>query len=461
MRSFHNRLYQKTITEQLANNFMKRFFFLLLMVSLGVSAQTASAQQKLQLSLGDAVRLSFDKSKSLHASLMKVQYADAKAGEAGAILLPSVKFNGGYTKLSDIPAAQFSLPILPAPITLSPSIVNNFSARVTLQQPLFTGFKLQRSVDIADYAAQATQKEFDRDKSDLTFNVKSAYWNLAKALELEKVVDENVGQVKVHLKDVQSWLAQGLITNNEVLKVQVQLSDVQLRQIDARNNVQLAKIMLNNVIGLPLDTDTQLTTNILHEHKIFDALMALIKQAHERRAEIKSMEYRVQASDAAVSLAQSGWWPQLYLVGNYVTARPNQRIFPTQDVFKDTWDVGVAVSVDLWNWGTTVRQTDQARAQHEQTKDGLGQLRDAVALEVTRDYLNLARAKERISVAEQGVRQAEENYRVTSGKFKQGLALNSDLLDSEVALLQAKTNYTQSIVDYELAEASLERSIGE
>ncbi|MCX6132754.1 MAG: TolC family protein [Ignavibacteriales bacterium] len=440
---------------------MKRFLHLLLTLSLFAGAQTGSAQQKLQLSLDDAVRLSFDKSKSLHASLMKVQYADAKAGEVGTILLPSVKFNGGYTKLSDIPAAQFSLPSLPAPITLSPSISNNFNARVTVQQPLFTGYKFQRSVDIADFAAQATQKEFDSDKSSLTFNVKSAYWNLAKSFELQKVVDENVDQVKAHLKDVQNWLSQGLITNNEVLKVQVQLSDVRLRQIDAHNNVQLARIMLNNVIGLPLDSDVQLTTDLMHEHRVFDALPALINQAHERRPEIKSMQYRVQASDAAVSLAQSGWWPQLYLVGNYVTARPNQRIFPTQDVFKDTWDVGVSVSLDLWNWGTTVRQTDQAKAQLEQTRDGLGQLRDAVALEVTRDYLNLARARERISVAEQGVRQAEENYRVTSGKFKQGLALNTDLLDSEVALLQAKTNYAQAVADYELAEASLERSIGE
>jgi outer membrane protein TolC len=433
----------------------------LFIVLLGLVIQNGIAQQKIELSLDDAVRLSFDKSKSLHASLMKVQYADAKAGETGTLMLPSLKFNGGFTKLSDIPAAQVSLPIFPTPITLSPSIVNNYSARVTLQQPIFTGFRLQRSVDIADYTVQATQKEYDRDKSDLTFNVKTAYWNLAKSLELLNVVNENVEQVKAHLKDVQSWQGQGLITNNEVLKVQVQLSDVQLRQIDARNNVQLARIALNNVIGLPLDANIQLTTDISHEHRVFSDLNTLIRQAQERRSEIKSLQYRVQASDAAVSLAQSSWWPQLYLVGNYVTARPNQRIFPSQDVFKDTWDVGISVSLDLWNWGTTLRQTDQARAQLEQVKDGLGQLQDVVALEVTRDYLNLGRARERISVAENGVKQAEENYRVTSGKFKQGLALNTDLLDAEVALLQAKTNYTQATTDYEMAEASLERSSGE
>lgn len=439
---------------------MKRSIVLSLLI-MSVVVESVIAQQRLDLSLADALTLGFEKSKALHASLMKVRYADAKASEAGTILLPSVKFTGGYTKLSDIPAAQVLFPTSPVPITLSPSVTNNYTARVTVQQPLFTGFKLQRSVDIAEYAAQATAKEYDRDKSDLAYNIKNAYWSLAKALELQKVVDENVEQVKVHLKDVQNLQTQGMTTINEVLKVQVQLSDVQLRQIDVQSNVQVARIVLNNVIGLPLDTDMHLTTSIIHEHTAFNDLPTLIRQAAERRPEIKSMQYRVQAGDAAVSLAQSSWWPQMYVVGNYVSARPNQRLFPTQDIFKDTWDVGVSVSFDLWNWGSTIRQTDQAKAQVEQIRDGLGQLQDGVALEVTRDYLNLHRAGERIRVAEQGVKQADENYRVTSAKFKQGLASNTDLLDSEVALLQAKTSYTQALTDYELAEAGLERSIGE
>jgi len=151
----------------------------------------------------------------------------------------------------------------------------------------------------------------------------------------------------------------------------------------------------------------------------------------------------------------------VYLVGDYYYARPNQRILPTQDLFKDTWDVGVSVSLNIWNWGTTVHQTDQAEAQLQQAKDARSLLADGVALEVTRNYLNLNQAKERISVAQKEVEQAEENYRITDERFKEGLALNSDLLDAEVALLQAHTNYTQAQVDFEVAEASLEQAIGE
>lgn len=433
-----------------------------LFIAVNLAFTVASfAQQTLPITLEEAIQIGIEKSKGLHASLMKVQYTDSKSSEASAMLLPTVRFNGSYTRLSEIPPAQVQFPGAPQPITISPSVFNNYNLRVSVQQPVFTGFKLQRNSDIAEYTAQATQKEYDKDRSELIFSIKNAYWGLSKALELQKVVDENVEQIKAHVKDVQNWQAQGMSTTNDVLKVQVQLSEAQLRQIDMNNNVQLAKISLNSLIGLPLETDVRPKSSIKYEPRKFADLNTLVKQAYERRPELQSMEYRVKAGDAAVSLAQSNWFPQVFVSGNYYSSRPNQRFFPTQDEFKDTWDVNLGVSFDIWNWGTTIHQTDQAKAQLSQAEDGLAQLRDGVLLDVTRNYLSLLRAKERITVAEQGVKQAEENYRGTNAKFKQGLALNSELLDAEVALLQAKTNYTQSLVDFQLAEGSLERAIGE
>jgi outer membrane protein TolC len=420
-----------------------------------------SAQQTASVTLDEAIQIGLQKSRALHSSQMNVQYAESKSSEANALLLPSVKFNGAYTRLSDVPASEISIPFLPQPITLSPSVLNNYNLKLTVQQPLFTGFKLQSNADIADYTAKATQKDYKKDKNDLIFNIKNTYWSLSQAIAMQTVVDENVEQMKEHLKEVQAWLEQGMITTNEVLKVQVQLSDATLRQIDMRNNVQLTRIGFNNLLGLPLDTELQPVTTLKREPRKFGDLSVLLRQAREQRPELKSMALKVKAGNAVVSIAQSNWYPQIYLVGNYYSSRPNQRFFPTQDAFKETWDVGVAMSFDVWNWDATVHQTEQAKAQLSQAEDGLAQLKDAVTLDVTRNYLNLRRAKERMVVAEQGVNQAEENYRVVNEKFKQGSSLNTDLLDAEVALLQAKTNYTQSLVDFELAEAGLERAIGE
>jgi len=256
-------------------------------------------------------------------------------------------------------------------------------------------------------------------------------------------------------------MEQGMATTNDVLKVQVQLSDAQLRQIEMNNNVRLAMIGLNNVIGISLQTQITLTSDIRHDApRSFAELDPLIVQALEKRPELNAMAFRVKVAESGVTAAKSGWWPQVFLAANYNYNRPNQRIQPTQDLFKDTWDVTLGVSLDIWNWGKTLHQTDQAAAQYEEAKDGLAQMKDGVTLEVTQAFLILDQSKERTGVAEQGVKQAEENYRVTNHRFKEGLAQTSDLLDAEVALLQAKTNYTQALVDYELAEARLTRAIG-
>ena len=122
--------------------------------------------------------------------------------------------------------------------------------------------------------------------------------------------------------------------------------------------------------------------------------------------------------------------------------------------------MSVGLSWDIWNWLSTSDQTKQAEAQLEQVKDGYKSLKDGINLEVTQYYLNLLKAKEKVLASEQSVHQAEENYRVTNETFKNGLALNSDLLDAEFALLQAKTNHIQALADYELAKAGLEKSIG-
>lgn len=422
------------------------------------------------LTLQQAIDIGLENSKALHSSQMKVQMATSKSSEVHAMRLPSLKLSGAYTRLSDVPPFEATIPanafgpgFPPNQLSfpLSPTILNNYNARITLQQPIFTGFKLDKTAEMADYSAQSTSEEYNKDKSELIFSIKQSYWNLFKAMEFKKVVDENVEQVQAHLNDIQNMMKQGMVTKNEVLKVEVQLSNVKLLQIEANNNVRLAMIALNSIIGQPLSTEIQITSTP-HEHIVEDNqdVNTLVQTALENRPEMKAMKLRVAAADAGIIAAKSGWFPQIYLVGNYYYARPNQRYVPAQDLFKDSWDISISASFDIWNWGTTIHQTQQAQAQYEQAKDGLGLLEDGITLEVTQSYLNRNQAQEKIGVAKQAVGQAEENYRVTNEKFKLGLALNSDLIDAEVALLQAKMNLTQALVDYELAQAKLEKSLG-
>jgi outer membrane protein TolC len=418
------------------------------------------AQDVKKLSIEESVQIGLENSHSLHSSKEKVKNAQSRLSELKTNLLPSLKFSGIYTRLSPIEPFILSVPTL-GTFDLTSNIVNNYSAKLTLQQPLFTGFKLLSSVDMADYNAQAQKQDYTKDEHDLIYNIKNAYWILYKSNRLKTVVDENVNQIKAHLEDVNNMFNQGLATKNDVLKVEVQLGDVQIKQIDANNNVRLSMISLDNVMGLPLSTQIEPVEKINSKIETLNTLDIYLDKAYQYRPELLGMDFRIKAGESGVTLAKSGWWPQLFLVGDYLSARPNQRIFPTTDNFTDTWDVSLSVSWDLWNWGVTGHQTDQAQTQVEQAKDSYKIAKDNITLEVTQTYLNILQSKEKMIVADNNVTQAEENYRVTDEKFKNGLTLNSELLDAEVALLTAKTNFVQSQVDYELAKAQLEKSSGE
>jgi len=93
-------------------------------------------------------------------------------------------------------------------------------------------------------------------------------------------------------------------------------------------------------------------------------------------------------------------------------------------------------------------------------EEGFGQLQDGITLEVTQSVLALHEAQEKVAATRENVAQAEENYRVTNEKFKQGMATNTDLLDANTMWTQAKMEYVQALADHHVAEAKLEKAMG-
>jgi len=435
---------------------VKYFFIILFAFSF---AGFLNAQEKLSLTVENAIENGLKNSKMLNSSLAKFKFSEAKLKEVNASRLPSLKLGAVYTRLSEVDPFTLTTPL--GSYEISPSLVNSYRMKLSLAQPLFTGFKLSSSSDIAEYSANASNEDYNKDKNELIFNVRNAYWSLFKAVQIKKVFDENVTQVNAHLTDAQNLLDQGMLTNNDVLKIEVQYNDALLRQVDANNNLKLAMINLNSIMSIPLNTEIEIVSSMNRKTEEYDELSSLINQAFEKRAEVKSINYRIKASESGVTLAQSNWYPQIFLFSNLYYERPNSRVFPTVDIYKETWDAGVTLSWDVWNWLSTSYQTQQAEANLIQTQEGYKILKDAIALEVTQNYLAVNQNKMKIDISETGVKQAEENMRITTERFKQGVAMSSEVIDADVALLQAKTNYTYALVDYELAKAKLNKSLGE
>jgi outer membrane protein TolC len=426
------------------------------------------AQQTAQpVRLADCISQALGRNPALQISQAKVQSAEARSSEAKTSLLPQLKFTGRAAELS--PIDPFGIKLGP-PVNLSmilfPSITENYSMRLSLQQPLFTGFKLKKNLEMAELNATATREELTRDQQDLVLNVITAYWNFYRAIKVEEVFRQSLDQMSEHLKDARNLLQQGMATDADVMKVQVQLSDVKVKQLEARNAIRLTSMALNSLMRNTLETEIIPSDTPAVSQSAFDALLhenlpILQTHAMEHRPELKSMQLRRDMNSAGVTAAEGGWYPQVFLAANYDYARPNQRIIPPKDQWNGTWDVGVTLQWNIWDWYATGHQTAQAEAALRQSEAGIVQLNDAVALDVAQQYFNAQTEKDKVEVAHEGMEQAQESNRMTSEKFKNGVASNTDMLDAETALLQAKLTHTQAVVEFTLAIARLKKAVGD
>ena len=418
------------------------------------------AQEKI-LTLKESLEIGLQNSKDLKISKSKLNYADSKLSEINSQFLPQFKLFGNYTRVSDnIPPFEVTMPFSPNPIRISEPILNNYTFKFGFSQPLFTGFKLLSLRSSAKLNRSASEQDYSKEGNEAAFNIYNAYWSYYKADEINKVIAQSLKQMEEHLKDTKSFYENGLVSKNDLLKLEVQYSNTKLILIEAENNLELAQVAFNKALGIDLNSNTKVAAG--EQSAIIDRyeLPDIVNEAVNNRKELKSLAYRVDASKEGVSAANSNWFPSLYLTGNYYYSNPNPRFQPAKDVFNSNWDLGVTLSWEVWNWGLTSSQVSQAEQFKIQLETNLDQLKENIQMEVYANYLNLNKNVAKVNVSKETLNQTIENYRVTSEKYNMQLATSTDLIDAETSKLQAETNLKTTEVDYQIAKVKLEKSLG-
>lgn len=433
---------------------------ILIIFSILIFSNLKLSAQETKLTLDESIRMSFENSEELKIAESKIVSNKAKIKEASSLFLPQLKLNASYLRQSNVDPYFIIIPFSAEPLQLSEVILNNYTLRLSLYQPLFTGGKLLSSKKSAELITTSSEFDFSNEKNILASNVRSAFWNFYKALQIKQIADNTVAQTELHIKDTKNFLMNGLATTSDLLKLEVQNSNAKLQQLEAVNNIELARVSFNKILGLPLDSRTDLN---LDETKYIPEdfnLSSLTGEALNNRIELKSLDYKIKSAKENISVVKSSYYPLVTLFSNYYYQNPNLRIQPPVDVFNSTWDVGVNLSWDVWNWGNTSSQVRQAEQTFVQGKLNYEQLKEAIELEVNQNYLNVIYLKERIDVSNTAIQQAKDNYNVTKEKYNVQLATSTEIVDAETALFRAEVNYTDAIVDYRLALIKLYKSIG-
>ena len=413
------------------------------------------AQSVRVLTPDECVRIGLANNARLRAAGADVVAANAVHRQARAALLPQVRSEANFTRIaSKIPNIEFTVPGTDSTFTFQGIAVNRVHSELRIEQPLLTSIRLRHESRAAADEADAVAADAEQERADVAFDIRRAYWDLRRALEVRSALNISRAQVDEHLTDIRNRFAAGTALRKDLLAAQTRRSEVRLDIVEADNAVRVAQLELNRLVGLPLDTQIQPTTSVEVDSTTV-AVDRLTAEVLTGRPQLQSMREQVSALRGRLRAAQSERLPDLDVVSRFVYARPNPLFFSQEPRFNGTWELFLIARWDAWNGGRRAALTSEARARLEAAEARLADTRVQVSVDVAKQQLEVLRAIEAIDVAAQTVSEAEESFRVARQQFSEGVAVSGDVLDAEEALRRAQAQRAQSLADYAIARAGV------
>jgi len=415
---------------------------------------TASAQER-TLTLEEAIKLGLENSKTLKLSQSKIDQAVSQYNQAKDKALPTGSASFMYSR-AQIPANTLNL----GEESLSlPKSANANLGIVSVEEVIYGGGRFRYAKESTDILVNVARLDVDKDREQIAFNIVNSYYNLYRVIQSKGVVEQNLKAIDQQIHQAQRFFEQGLVTKNDVLRFQLQRSNIELNGIDLDNNRKIINYDLNILLGLPEETQLNIA-KITDASRNVAPLSSYRDSALTIREELKQQDLRTKYADVNIKNIQAEKLPTLAATAGlyYVNASANP--LPNSGKYITPLTAGLALS---WNFGTlwtNKNKVNEARIQREETVINKGIITDNIKNEVNQSYQNYIKAIDKIKLLETSIAQANENNRILTSKYANSTASATDRADAETLLYQAQINLELAKADAGLAYYNLLKSTG-
>jgi outer membrane protein len=344
-------------------------------------------------------------------------------------------------------AANFAIPALnhPDPVT-------NTRTAVALEQPIFDAGLTRLGVEAATLGRDLATASRDAARQDLGFRAAQAF---VRVLQLEATVGAADAAVRAAESDGDRARARrevGLVTEADVLAVDVHLADMRQRQIAAAGDLAVARMQLAEAVGLPLAAALVPVTPAARPTPADGD--ALVRDALTRHPELRQAEVQVQLAENGRRTARAGWLPSVGAQGGWEF---NGATLATQ---QSSWVVGAEVRVNVFRgFGDTARMAE-ARHAHVRATAERERVARRIEVEVRGALAQLASVRAREDAGRAALAQARESQRIIRDRYESGLATVTDVLRAAEAALEAESRATTAAMDVILRTVALDRALG-
>ncbi|MBR1424424.1 TolC family protein [bacterium] len=405
---------------------------------------SGSVSKDIEMNLDNCIRIALGNNPEINAAFQDILAADARIKQVWSNFFPTFSWQTSYTHIKQL--------------QLSDALGTNLQydyyllGQISLQQMLYDFGVTQNQATIRKLDYEGYKKTFEAIVNDVIFQTKDAYYNLLYAYENVQVANDTVKKFTAFYDQARAFYKSGMNPKVDVTIAQSDLSDAKLSLIQAKNGVNLAIAQLNHVMGVPY----------LEKYKINDKLSfspvnlsfeQAVSIARDSRPELKLAEIKVENARQNVQLMKKSFFPTLSIEGQYQRGGKHW-------TSNDGFNIGGFLIFPGINAALIRNQIKEARYLYDKELANARITQNEIYLEIQNAYLKLEEKRDQLPVAELQIKQANENYHLSFGRYKVGEASPIELKNAQTTYEDAKLIYYNALYEYNSAKAQLEKAIG-
>lgn len=396
-----------------------------------------SAQYK--LSVEELFQKGIEHSITVQSTYLKAEIANEKNSLAKNKRLPDIAVVGqfGYVGTSTILDKDLSFVKHPS----APDWRQNY--QLSAVQPLYEGGRINNGIKKSELEQEIARLSLSQDKANLKLWLVSKYLDLYNLYKQRDIYAISIDESKRRLQDIRKMREEGMITTNDVLRSEIELTNFDLFYQETTNNIALACQQLSIALGMDEDIIYEPDSAFLSSQMNIDkSIEDYIQTAYLGYPQMRIAKTNIALAKNNLEITKADYLPSLSLQFGNTFQRPLPNTSPVQDLFIDSWGITLNLSYKISSLFDRKHSLSMAKTQINLQELAEEQQRQNIRGIVKSAYLKHKEALMRVKLLETSVEQANENYRIVDTKYFNQLAILTDLLDANTIQLEVELKLT-------------------
>lgn len=419
---------------------------------------SAKSQDYQKLSLKDAITIGLNNNKYIKISHLKQSISETKEKDLKMERLPDVNFHTSLSQVANI--RQYENGLL-KPSTKYDVYDQMYDFTLSASIPIYKGGKIRNTEKKAEIDTEISKLKTQLDERELKMQIITAFLQIHHLKEQKELLQDKMKEDSANIKETKLLKQNGLVTNNEVLRTSLQLSNHKMSMTEIDNDVLIAEHKLKTLLSLPEEQDLHVDTqDLIAEGSKIPYLDELLETAFKQDENIKISKKNIDNKELDKKIVKANYLPNIMGTGEYFLKYPNYMFFPPEPYAYRFGMVGISLTYPISNLYKNKTRIQEANEHISLAKLELEEKEENLRHDVYTSYKKYEETEQKVKIAEEAIDQAKENYRIVTMKYANKLSLITELIDADNAYLEARSNLISVKINRQLKYYQLQYTIG-